>query len=374
MTDAVDNSGELRRTALYSCHLEAEARMVPFAGFEMPVQYSGVVDEHTAVRTAAGLFDVSHMGEFSVEGAQAEEFLQWLTPNNVGLLVDGQAQYSALLTERGTFVDDLLVYRFSAERFMLVVNASRIAEDFAQIRDALESSGKDVRLTDHSDETALIALQGPESLRILASHVAIDLSAIDNYHFVEAEVAGQQAIVSRTGYTGEDGFELYLDPGSAPDVWRALIESGTGLGLKPAGLGARDTLRLEAGMMLYGQDIDLETTPLEARLSWMVDLDGEDFLGKQALVAQKEAGLEKRVMGFEVVGRGIVRHGHPVLADGEEVGVVTSGSWSPTLEKAIALVRVPQRLSKLGTELSIAVRSRELPGKITKTPFYKRSR
>lgn len=357
------------RTPLYDRHKSAGARLVEFAGWEMPVQYNGVIEEHRAVRTAAGLFDVSHMGEFRVTGSGAEAFLQSMTPNNVEKLRVGRAHYSGLLTERGTYVDDLLVYRLGEEEFLLVVNAANSAKDFAWLA---ARKPADVELSDVSSSYALMALQGPEAPRILQALTPVTLGEIRYYRFAHGEVAGQPALISRTGYTGEDGFELYVPPEAAVPIWDALMEEGKGKGLLPAGLGARDTLRLEAAMALYGHELDDITTPWEAGLSWVVKMAGGDFIGRDALAAQKEAGTERSLAGFEVVGRGIARQGHKVLVDGAEVGVVTSGTWSPTLEKALGMAYVPVAINEPGTEIELEVRGRKLGGVVVELPFYSR--
>jgi len=358
----------LRRTPLYECHLESGAKMVDFAGWEMPVQYAGVIEEHRAVRTAAGLFDVSHMGEVRVKGAGAEGFLQRLTPNDVSKLVPGRAHYSGLLTERGTYVDDLLIYRLAADDFLVVVNASNAPRDFEWIASRADGEAE---VTDESDRYALLALQGPKALEILTPLASRDVSGLKYYGFAEGTVDGAPAIISRTGYTGEDGFELYVAPEDAPRLWRRLLESGA----SPAGLGARDTLRLEAAMALYGHEIDETTTPFEAGLAWVVKLDkGTDFLGRDALVAQKARGLERKLVGFEVQGRGIARQGHGVVSDGGRIGDVTSGTWSPTFEKALGMAYVPVGLAAPGTPLALDVRGRSLPAVVVETPFYRRSR
>jgi aminomethyltransferase len=381
MTDA-----SLRRTPLYDRHRAAGGKLVPFAGWEMPVQYEGVIEEHRAVRTAAGLFDVSHMGELRVVGPDAEAFLQHLTPNDVAKLEEGRAHYSALLTESGTYLDDLLVYRIAAEEFLVVVNAANTESDFRwtadRAREAREE-GREVEVEDVSERYALLALQGPLAVEILQPLAAVaqarrsdpaELDAIGYYRFARGEVAGAPAILSRTGYTGEDGFELYLDPEDAPRVWDRLLEAGRDRGLVPAGLGARDTLRLEAGMALYGHEIDAGTTPWEADLGWTVKPDKGEFIGRGALLAQKAAGVERRLVGFEVRGRGIAREGHPVLHDGREVGRVTSGTWSPTFEKALGMALVPAALAEPGTAVEIEVRGRRLPAEVVKLPFYQRRR
>jgi len=360
------------RTPLYECHVEADARLVEFAGWEMPVQYSGVMEEHRAVRNAAGLFDVSHMGEVSVRGSGAEAFLQHLTPNDVSKLAPGRAHYSGLLTERGTYLDDLLIYRLGAEEFLVVVNAANATSDFEWI-ESHAAEAEDVQVENVSDRYALLALQGPRAAEILEPRVATDPASIKYYGFERSEVDGVSALVSRTGYTGEDGFELYLAPEEAPRIWRRLIEAGEDAGLRPAGLGARDTLRLEAGMALYGHEIDDTTTPWEAGLGWVVKLEKGDFIGRQALEEQKEAGIERKLVGFEVRGRGIARQDHEVRIDGETVGRVTSGTFSPTFEKALGMAYVPVAAAQPGTELDIVVRSRTLQAEVVSLPFYKRS-
>ena len=360
----------LKRTPLYDRHREAGAKIVDFAGWEMPVQYTGVIEEHRAVRTAAGLFDVSHMGEVRVRGAGAQAFLQRLTPNDVSRLVPGRAHYSGLLTDRATYVDDILIYRLAADDFLVVVNASNAERDFEWIAAQALGGGEDVEVIDESDRYALLALQGPKALEMLAPLAAPDVSGLKYYGFAEGTVAGVPALISRTGYTGEDGFELYLAPEDAPEVWRRLVEAGA----VPAGLGARDTLRLEAAMALYGHEIDDTTTPFEAGLSWVVKLDKGEFLGRDALVAQKAAGIPRKLVGFEGQGRGTARQGHPVVSEGGTVGVVTSGTWSPTFEKALGLAYVPPEMAAPGTPLAIEVRGKALPAVVVEIPFYKRSR
>ena len=359
-----------QRTPLFACHQQAGGKLVDFAGWHLPVQYSSVMDEHRAVRTAAGLFDVSHMGEFKVNGAGAEAFLQHLTPNDVSKLKPGRIHYSGLLTEAATYVDDLLIYQLGDEEFLLVVNAANADKDFAWIENRLPV---DVKLENVSADYGLLALQGPRAEEILSEMIEIDLSAIRYYRFEIAEVDGHRAIVSRTGYTGEDGFELYLPPESAPVIWDRLLEVGAPKGLVPAGLGARDTLRLEAGMALYGHEIDDTTTPLDAGLSWVVKLAAGDFLGRDVLLAQKEDGSDQRLVGFEMVGRGIGRQGYEVLSNGQVVGRVTSGTLSPTLEKAIGMAYVPSELAAVGTEIEIQVRKNAVAAVVVPIPFYKRA-
>lgn len=338
----------------------------------MPVEYAGLMAEHRAVRTAAGLFDVSHMGEFLVRGAGAEAYLQRLTPNDVSKLAPGRAHYSALLTERGTYVDDLLIYRLAADGFLVVVNASNADKDFAWMQSHLGS--EDVELENASDRYALLALQGPRAVEILSTLTAADLPAIKYYRFAHGEVDGRPAILSRTGYTGEDGFELYVAPDDAAPLWRALLDAGREAGLQPAGLGARDTLRLEASMALYGHEIDDTTTPWEAGLDWTIKLDAGDFVGRAALVEQREHGVARRLIGFEIEGRGIARQGHGVVVNGETVGAVTSGTWSPTFEKAIGMAYVPIAHASVGSAVEIEVRGKRLPARVVETPFYRRAR
>ena len=359
----------LQRTPLYDCHLKASAKMVDFAGWEMPVIYSSVIEEHHAVRRAAGLFDVSHMGEIRVTGPGALEFLQDLTPNNVARLKPGRAHYSGLLTEDATYIDDILVYQLAEADYLLVVNASNIDKDFAWITSRPHPA---CTVENHSARYALLALQGPKAPAILAQHTEADLEGLRYYHFVEGRVCDEPCIVSRTGYTGELGFELYLPPEAAPKVWEALLASGTEEGLLPAGLGARDTLRLEAGMALYGHEIDSGTTPYEAGLGWVVKLKKGEFTGRSVLAEQKKEGPPRKLVGFEVRGRGIAREGHRVLLGGEAVGEVRSGTWSPTLEKAIGTVYLPAAQAEEGTELTIEVRKRKLEAAVVPMPFYRR--
>ena len=345
--------------------------MVEFAGWEMPVQYAGVIDEHRAVRTAAGLFDVSHMGEIRVSGSGAEAYLQYATPNDVAKLRPGRIHYSALLTDGGTYIDDLLVYRVSETEFLVVVNASNVDADFAHMQSLPKT---DVELENVSDRYALLALQGPRAMEILSGLTDAPLEELKYYRFAMGEVAGNEALISRTGYTGEDGFELYVAPDAAPVIWDALFEAGTEHGLVPAGLGARDTLRLEASMALYGHEIDDSTTPWEAGLQWTVKLDSGSFHGREALVAQKEAGVPRKLIGFEVMDRGIARQGHPVWMNGQEVGAVTSGTFCPTLEKAVGMAYVPIEMAETGGEIEIEVRKRRLRGRLVDLPFYRRSK
>ncbi len=363
----------LKRTPLYECHVEAKARIVPFAGYEMPVQYSGVLEEHRAVRTAVGLFDVSHMGEIEVTGRRALDFVQYVTCNDASKLTPGRAQYAGLMTPRGTFVDDLLVHKMADDRYFLVVNAANKDKDYAYLcAQCIGFDGVDVR--DRSDEYAQIAVQGPKALPTLQALTAVRLGEIKYYRFVEGVVEGAAAIIARTGYTGEDGFEVYVAPEDAPRLWRALLAAGREFGIVPAGLGARDTLRFEACMPLYGKDIDDTTTPYEAGLGWIVKLDKGGFLGREALLRQQGDGVRRALVGFEMTGRGIARHGYPIWAGGKEVGAVTSGTHAPTLGKALGMGYVPVALSAVGSEFEVEIREQKVAARVVEMPFYRRAR
>jgi aminomethyltransferase len=358
----------LKRTPLFAEHQRLGGKIVPFAGYEMPVQYpAGIIAEHQAVRRAAGLFDVSHMGELEVRGADALGFLQYVTTNDVSKLAVGQAQYSAICNHDGGVLDDCIVYRF-AHSFMVVVNASNTDRD----RDWIASHIGDfaATVTDRSEGTGLIALQGPASQRILARLTGVDLENVSYYHFAEGDVAGAPAVISRTGYTGEDGFELYLAADRTSGVWTSLLQAGEPAGLVPAGLGARDSLRLEMGYALYGNDMDEQRTPLEAGLGWITKFDKGDFIGRAALLRQKEAGLRERLVGFVCRERGFPRHGYAVHIDGAPVGIVTSGMVSPALQQGIGMAYVPAAASKPGTHIDIMVRDRAIPAEIVRPPFY----
>ncbi len=356
----------LKRTPLHDIHVALGAKIVPFAGYEMPVQYPrGITAEHKAVREACGVFDVSHMGEFWVNGARAVDFVNHVTTNNVAALEVGQVHYSTILNDRGTIEDDCLIYRF-ADKVMMVVNASNAPKDYAHIvRHAAEFG---VTIHDATDEMTLLAVQGPKTAPILQTLTKTDLSTIKYYHFTEGEVAGQKAIISRTGYTGEDGFELYIANDAAVPIWQALMATGQ---ITPAGLGARDSLRLEMGMALYGNDIDDTVTPLEANLAWLVKLPKGEFVGKNALVAQKEAGIKKKLVGFTMEDRNFPRHGYPVFYNGEASGVVCSGTMSPTLGVAIGTAYLPTAGAKEGTVFEVEIRGKRLPATVTKPPFFK---
>ncbi len=354
----------LRRTPFHDLHVAAGAKMVPFAGWEMPVQYSGGLAEHKAVREGCGLFDVSHMGEFLVRGPGAVDFVNFVTTNDVKALAVGQVQYSAFLNDRGTIEDDCLVYR-GADHLMLVVNASNREKDLAHISRHLARF--DATIEDASDRLALLALQGPKAEAILQPLVSADLAPIGYYRFVEGTVAGVPATISRTGYTGEDGFELYFDATHAATVWHALLGTGQ---VTLAGLGARDTLRLEMGFALYGNDIDDTTTTLEAGLGWITKLQKGDFVGREALVAQKAAGVPRKLVGFTLPERNIARHGMPVVAAGEPSGTVCSGTLSPSLNVPIGTCYLPTALAVPGGTFEVEIRGKRVPATVVKTPFY----
>ena len=362
----------LQTTPLHARHVAQGARMTAFGGWDMPVQYSGIGEEHQAVRTAAGLFDVSHMGEVEIAGDDALAAVQRITSNDARRLEPGRAQYSALTTPEGTVVDDLLVYQLAAGHYLLVINAANIAKDVAWIRRQIGAVG-DAVAVNASSRYALIALQGPRSVEILRMLTAVELDGIEYYTFANGEVAGVRATISRTGYTGEDGFELFVPPRQAESVWCALLENGGGRGLRPAGLGARDTLRLEAGMRLYGNDMDETTTLIEAGLGWTIGWDKESFIGREALLAQKRSGPSRKLVGFEMLDRGIARHDHAICAGADRVGRVTSGTVTPYLKKAVGMAYVPVELAARDTELSIEVRGRRLRARVVRMPFYRRS-
>jgi aminomethyltransferase len=359
---------DLKHTPLHDEHAALGGKLVPFAGYAMPVQYpSGITAEHRAVREAAGLFDVSHMGEFEVRGPGAEALVQRLTVNDVSRMTVGQAQYSALCHEDAGIIDDLIVYRFD-DHFMLVVNASNRAKDWAWVE--RHARGSDVELEDRSDEIGLLALQGPRAREILAPLSDTDLNAIGYYRFAEGRVAGVDAIISATGYTGEDGFELYVAAKDTPGLWRAILKAGQTKGLIPAGLGARDSLRLEMGYALYGNDLDEGHTPLEAGLGWITKLDQGEFIGREALLAQKEAGVTRRLVGLRLLERGFPRPGYEILADGEPVGRVTSGTLSPSLGVGIAMGYVPVRLAEPGSRVAVDLRGKAIEAEVERPPFY----
>jgi aminomethyltransferase len=355
---------------LFASHVALGARMVPFSGWEMPVQYSGVTDEHRTVREAVGLFDVSHMGELHFTGEGAGRCIDRLVTNDVGGLAEGRALYTMACNERGTVLDDLIVYRLAATHYLIVCNAGNLDKMRAHFE--AHTRGQ-CQYTDRSDETALLALQGPRAPELVQTMGAVQLAAVPRFGVTSAELAGVPLMAARTGYTGEDGYELFCAASAAPQLWAALLDAGRVLGIKPIGLGARDTLRLEAKLALYGNDIDETTNPFEASLSWTVKLDKPEFLGRDALLAIQRQPLTRKLVGFEMVGRGIARHGYPIVEGGRAVGVVTSGAPGLTVGKNIGLGYVPAHLAKVGTKLEIEIRDKPVDARVCATPFYKRA-
>ena len=355
----------LRRTSLYDVHKSLGAKLVPFAGWEMPVQYpTGILAEHNAVRTGVGIFDVSHMGEFEITGPDRNAFVNRVTCNDVGALEAGHVQYSGILTDQGTFVDDCTVYRFD-NKLMIVVNASNIARAWDHI--VAHKGGANVRLKDISDEVGLLAVQGPGTQALLQPLTDTPLDDIGYYRFAVGKIAGAQCFISRTGYTGEDGFELYCRDRDTVPLWQAI----TAAGATPIGLGARDSLRLEMGYALYGNEIDDTTTPLEAGLGWIVKLDkGAPFTGADAIRAQKQHGITRRLVGFRLEGRGFPRHGYPVHAEGREVDIVRSGTMSPSLGAGIGTTYLPVAIAKAGTKFEVDCRGEKLPAEVVRMPFW----
>lgn len=367
---------QLKQTPLNRVHRELGGKMVDFGGWDMPVQYpAGTIEEHLRTRNHSGLFDVSHMGEIDVKGSDAIAFVNRITSNDVTKLIDGQAQYSALTTPDGTVIDDLLVYRFAADHLFLVVNAGTTEKDWEWIRS--HHAGESVELKNVSAEYCQIALQGPDALSILQQLTDVPLNDIKYYHFTTGTVDGVESIISRTGYTGEDGFEVYAAAEKGEQLWNKMLEAGkvgTVTGVLPCGLAARNTLRLEAGMSLYGHEIDETTTLLEANLGWICKLDKGEFIGREKLAQQKEAGLKRRLVGFEITERGIARDDQEVVIGDQRVGKVTSGSPAPYLKKNIGFAYVPAEFAAVGGEIKIDVRGRLVGAQIVKTPFYKRAR
>ncbi len=356
------------RTPLYDRHVRAGARMVEFAGWEMPVQYAGILDEHEAVRTRVGLFDVSHMGEVVFRGPKALEALNRAFTNDLRQAADGQAQYGCLCRESGGIVDDVVVYRRAADDLLVCVNAANRAKDLDWLR--AHAGGADV--ANESDDWAQLALQGPLAAQLLQRLTKVNLSALKTYRFAPGEVAGIPCLVARTGYTGEDGFEIFSPAARGPEIWDTLLDSGRPEKIQPCGLGARDSLRLEMAYRLYGSDMDDGTTPLEAGLAWVVKLDKGDFVGRDALVKQKAAGVPRKLVGFTLTDPGIARHGYPVLQDGRKVGDVTSGTKSPSLGIPIGLAYVPTALAAEGSAFAVEIRGRAVTARVVKTPFYTR--
>ena len=369
------NTQSLSRTPLYELTAELNGRMVAFSGWEMPVQYTSINIEHEAVRTKAGMFDISHMGKFIAKGHDLIEKMQYLVPSDLSRLQPGEAQYTVLLNSHGGILDDFIFYRQSndpitdEQRSFMIVNAATRSRDKAWILAHLEASG--INFQDISQKKVLMAVQGPEAESCLQQFVKENLASIGFFGHSDITVLEQPGFIARTGYTGEDGFEIMVDAPLGVDLWRSLLD----VGVTPCGLGARDTLRLEAALALYGQDIDTETTPLEAGLSWLVHLDKkEDFIGREVLTQQKAEGVSKRLVGLEMLDRGIARHGYPVLNGGKVVGEITSGTKSPTLGKAIALAYVPKKLAKVGQNLEVEIRGKNYAAIVVKRPFYRRNR
>lgn len=361
----------LKRTPLFDLYKEYGGKVIDFGGWELPVQFSSIIEEHEAVRTRAGLFDVSHMGEITVKGPDALAFLQYLMTNDVSKLTDGAAQYTAMCYENGGTVDDLLVYKRADNDYLLVVNAANIAKDF----DWMVSHKKgDVEITNISPEVSQLALQGPKAEAILQKLTDTNLSEIGFFKFQEdVELSGMKALVSRTGYTGEDGFEIYCEAEDGPKLWKLILEAGEPEGVLPIGLGARDTLRFEAKLALYGQELTADISPLEAGIGFAVKLNKEeDFLGKVAMKQQKEEGLTRKLVGIEMIDKGIPRHGYEVYKNDVKIGEVTTGTQSPTLKKNLGLALIDANFTELGTEVEVQVRKKRLKAQVVKSPFYKR--
>ncbi|MBN2260550.1 MAG: glycine cleavage system aminomethyltransferase GcvT [Clostridiales bacterium] len=362
---------DLKRTALYDSHLKWGGKIIGFAGWELPVQYEGLVPEHHAVRNNAGLFDVSHMGEVSVKGKEATAFVQYLVTNDVKVMADNQVIYAQMCYENGGVVDDLLVYKFDNDEYFLVINASNVDKDYAWM---VEVAAKfDVALVNLSPDYSELALQGPKAQEILQKLTDTNLDEV-GFFFLKRDVNidGINCLISRTGYTGEDGFEIYISHEDAPKMWDSILNIGKDLGVKPVGLGARDTLRFEATLPLYGQEIDKDISPLEAGLGYFVKLDTDDFIGKDALVKQKAEGLKRKVVGFEMIGKGIPRHEYLVFKDGKEIGVVTTGYKSPTLDRTIGLALVDAEYSKMDEEFEIQIRNKMSLAKVVSKRFYQK--
>jgi aminomethyltransferase len=360
----------LKKTALNTIHRQLGARMVDFAGWDMPVQYAGPMQEHMAVRTKAGIFDVSHMGELEVKGSGAQETVQKVTCNDINRLSISQCQYSALTTPKGTFIDDLLIYRMASDYFFLCVNASNQEKDYQWIR-ANALPGTEVLF--RSNDFSQLAIQGPRSLEILRPLTDVNLAGMKYYWFACGKFAGVDAIISRTGYTGENGFEVYCDPAKTESVWAQITECGKSFGLEPVGLAARNTLRLEAKLLLYGNDMDETTTVLEADLGWICKLQKGDFIGRDELLRQRESGVKRVLVGFEMVDRGIARDHYPVELDGQRAGTVASGSPAPFLKKNIGLTYLPAGRSAVGTEFNVVIREKPVKAQVVPTPFYRRA-
>jgi aminomethyltransferase len=361
----------LQKTSLNSTHRSLGAKMAEFGGWEMPIEYSGIIQEHLAVRNQAGLFDISHMGEILVEGPESFALLQTVTCNDLSRLQDSQIQYTALLYPEGTFVDDVLVHRMSEESYFICVNASNSSKDYEWIR---RHNSFNARVSNVSEQYTQLAIQGPKATRTLQRCVDIDLTPTRYYWFRRGKCRGVESLIARTGYTGEDGFELYFSPQFSERIWQDLLQAGASEGLIPAGLGARNTLRLEAKMALYGHEISDQITPWEADLAWIVKMGKGDFIGRGSLLEQQQKGISKKLVGFEMEGRGIGRDGYPVIIEGRTVGTVTSGGPAPYLKKNLGLAYVPLGHAEIGTLIGIQVRNQVVPAKIVETPFYKRKK
>ena len=374
MTSSPPEPAPLKRTPLFEAHRRRGAKIVDFGGWAMPLQYAGgILDEHRATRSAVGVFDVSHMGEVHFRGPRAAEAVQKLITNDVGRLVEGRALYTVACFPNGGIVDDLIVYKLAADHFLTVVNAANLDKDRSWF---LEQSGSICDIVDLSPETALIAYQGPAAKRTLQPLANAALATLPSFAFVErCTIAGVEVSIARTGYTGEDGFEIFCAAADAERLWEALCDAAAAVGGKPAGLGARDTLRLEARLPLYGNDLSDDTTPLEAGLGWVVKLDGADFVGRAALREQKAAGVRRKLAGIVMIGRGVARHGYPIFdAEGRAAGTVTSGGPAPTLEKNVAMGYIPAELDAAGTRLVVDCRGKRVDAEVVKGPFYKRGK
>jgi glycine cleavage system T protein (aminomethyltransferase) len=364
----------MKKTPLYERHIALGAKIIDFGGWAMPVQYSNVIEEHHATRMRAGLFDICHMGEIEVKGRQAFELLQWVLSRNIEGQAIGQMKLSVMTNEQGGLIDDVTVYRLREEHYLVVTNAGTKDKDYSWIERQRKARGlSDVEVIDNSDRTGKIDLQGPLSPVILQNLASDDLASLTYYHAQNMQVMKIPALVSRSGYTGEEGFEIYTESGRIGEIWDKLLEIGAGFGLKPVGLGARDTLRLEAGMMLYGNDMDETITPLEVVYGWVTNLEKE-FVGSRALKKLKEKGLERKLVGFEMEERGIARHGYRVFKEGIEVGIVTSGTYTPTLQKAVGMAFVPVQYSKPGTDIFIQIRDHHARARIVQLPFYRKQK
>ncbi|AJF59844.1 MAG: aminomethyltransferase [archaeon GW2011_AR10] len=361
------------KTPLFEEHKKLGAKIIDFLGWDMPVYYSSVIDEHNATRSKVTVFDTCHMGEFRVEGKHAFDLVQKAVTRDISKLKSGQMALGCLCNERGGVLDDLTVYRFSDEKYMVVVNASTIEKDFLQFRKVKEQFGFHCKLTNESSTTAKIDVQGPIAEKILQKISNAKLDGIKFYNFVEGKILGFNVVISRSGYTGEDGFELYFSSSKAAVVWNALLEKGKEAGIKPAGLGARDTLRLESAFNLYGSEMDESRTPIECRYAWVTDL-GKDFIGRDALLKQKNVGLKEKLVGFEMTDKAIARHGYKIFVEGREAGVVTSGSFSPTLKKNIGLGYIKAEFSDIGTNIEVEVREKKFNARIVRLPFYSREK